>query len=92
MCRLSAGFGHSSGARPGFFFTQPPHVTLYQAQLPGQKSDKRSFHSDRFFRKSLRGKVGDVGINSSNITKAGSREAAQVDEIMNATDFLSGAD
>ena len=36
--------------------TQPPHVALYQIQLPGQKSDKtRSFHSHRFFRKSLRG-------------------------------------
>lgn len=63
--------------------TQPPHVALYQIQLPGQKSDKtRSFHSRSIFqKKSPRGfGSGKVG------------EAAEVDEKMNAADFLSGVD
>lgn len=67
--------------------TQPPHVALYQIQLPGQKSDKtRSFHPDRFFRKSLR----RDSVQERSV-KAGPRDA-EVDEIMNAADFLSGID
>ena len=67
---------------------QSPHVALYQTQLPGQKSEKtRSFHSDRFFRKSLRGD----SVQERSV-KAGPREAAEADEIMNAADFLSGID
>lgn len=98
---MPCGFGHSSGARPGVMetigkpetlsvtnITQPPHVALYQIQLPGQKSDKtRSFHPDRFFRKSLR----RDSVQERSV-KAGPRDAAEVDEIMNAADFLSGID